>query len=534
MNWAKLRFSLRIHKLALQAKGFQLNSDNISRREFMRLLGIGTASFALSSCGIENILEAPYLEAEANSASDPDVEISLVAKPDKVSIIENLSTTVWRYHGDVIKGSPETLRSIPNSYLGPIITVNTGETVRIHFTNQLPEPSIIHWHGLHVPAAADGHPRLAIDPGQTYTYTFTVSDRAGTYWYHPHPHGRTAPQVYAGLAGLFIVHDDEERSLGLPSGEFDVPIVIQDRRFDDRGQLSYSINGMMDRMIGFFGDRILINGSLNTDISVKSHPYRFRLLNGSNTRIYKLAWGDDTPVTVLGTGGGLLEAPIRRPYITLAPAQRMDLWVDFSGNQIGEQKTLFSLPFDSFGGERQYPILTTSTTEEIEHEFSLPDRLSVHRSSFAEKAVNHASPRVIQLAMTHGMGWALNGRTFEMESVASDEIVSLGDTEIWEFRNLGGNGMGMMGGMNLPHPMHIHGLQFQIIDRSISAAGRRVWETLKDGFVDEGWHDTVLVMPGEIVKVLMKFEDYSGLYLYHCHNLEHEDMGMMRNYRVDP
>jgi FtsP/CotA-like multicopper oxidase with cupredoxin domain len=120
-----------------------------------------------------------------------------------------------------------------------------------------------------------------------------------------------------------------------------------------------------------------------------------------------------------------------------------------------------------------------------------------------------------------------------MKAVAKDEIVRLGDLEVWEFENVAGNGMGMMGGMNLPHPMHIHGLQFQVIEREISADGQGAWQTLQQGFVDEGWHDTVLVMPGEKVKVLVKFENFTGLYLYHCHNLEHEDMGMMRNYRVE-
>ena len=131
------------------------------------------------------------------------------------------------------------------------------------------------------------------------------------------------------------------------------------------------------------------------------------------------------------------------------------------------------------------------------------------------------------------MNWTLNGRTFDMTSVAKDEIVRLGDLEIWEFENASGNEMGMMGGIKLPHPMHVHGLQFQVLEREVSAAEQRNWQTLQQGFVDEGWHDTVLVMPGEKVKVLVKFEDFTGLYLYHCHNLEHEDMGMMRNYRVD-
>jgi FtsP/CotA-like multicopper oxidase with cupredoxin domain len=505
---------------------------NLSRREFIHLAGIGVFSLTLSSCQLQSIFESQEFEDDRQAHTEPDIELSFTAKPDTISLFEGKPTTIWRYHGEVISGPSDTLRTTPNSYLGPIISVKKGAAVRIHFTNELNEPSIIHWHGLHVPDEADGHPRLAIDPGERYIYNFKVSDRAGTYWYHPHPHGRTAIQVYAGLAGLFIIHDDEEKALGLPVGEFDIPLVIQDRRFTEEGQLSYSGTGMMDQMIGFLGDQILINGNIDTDLPVKTHPYRFRLLNGSNSRIYKLAWDDNSPMTILGTDGGLLEEPLQRSYITLAPAQRVDLWADFSTDPIGHEKNLVNLPFGSYGGEGEYPILSVHIKEEIEHEIILPDKLSTLNKLSIEATTNRNSPRIFELAMTHGMNWTLNGRSFDMESVSKDEIVTLGDTEIWEFRNLGGNGMGMMGGMDLPHPMHIHGLQFQVIERGISEFGREAWETLKDGFIDEGWHDTVLVMPGEYVRVLLKFKDYTGLYLYHCHNLEHEDMGMMRNFRI--
>ena len=162
----------------------------------------------------------------------------------------------------------------------------------------------------------------------------------------------------------------------------------------------------------------------------------------------------------------------------------------------------------------------------------LPERLSTITPYNERDTVNHRSPRDFVLAMGKGMNWTLNGRLFEMTSVARDEIVKLGDLEVWRFTNQFGRG-GMMGGMHLPHPMHIHGLQFQVIDRKVDLSARSAASTLSSGFVDEGWHDTVLVLPGEQVKVLLKFEDFTGLYLYHCHTLEHEDMGMMRNYRVD-
>jgi FtsP/CotA-like multicopper oxidase with cupredoxin domain len=163
----------------------------------------------------------------------------------------------------------------------------------------------------------------------------------------------------------------------------------------------------------------------------------------------------------------------------------------------------------------------------------LPDSFPKHDLLDPAQAVNANSPRVFELGMGMGMQWMINGRTFEMTDVARDEKVQLGDTEIWEFFNAGGMGMGMMGmGMAQAHPMHIHGLQFRVLDRQVVVGDGEVYESLKDGIVDEGWHDTVLVNPGEGVRVLMQFTDFEGLYMYHCHNLEHEDMGMMRNYEV--
>ena len=241
---------------------------------------------------------------------------------------------------------------------------------------------------------------------------------------------------------------------------------------------------------------------------------------------------DGTPLTVIGTDGGLLERPLEKEYITLAPAQRIELWVDFSERAVGEQFRLVNLPSAAPDGVA-FPVLDVEVARAERVSLALPEQLTTITPHDESKAVNPKSPREFALSMGMGMIWTLNGRTFEMESVARDEVVKLGDLEVWEFSNQAGGGMGMMGGMALPHPMHVHGLQFQILEREIDSANRAAWETLSEGFVDEGWHDTVLVSPGERVKILLKFEDFEGLYLYHCHNLEHEDMGMMRNYRVE-
>jgi len=500
----------------------------MERREFLRYISLGAISIAghkiLSAC---NVLPTQTLSLTNDLQGEPDVEIRLVAKPDVQQIFPGLPTNIWRFQGEILKGPSDSLVSLPDSYLGPIFQLQTGTHLRVHFENNLPEKSIVHWHGLHVPDDADGHPRLAVESGGTYVYDFRVMDRAGTYWYHPHPHGRTGPQVYQGLAGLFLIHDDKEASLSLPTGNKDIPIVIQDRFFDDENQLIYNAG-----MMGMLGDRILVNGLPNFQIEVDQTAYRLRLMNGSNSRIYKLAWDDNTPLQVIGTEGGLLERPLVRDYITLAPAQRIDLWVDFGRWESGDEIKMVSLPADTPGSIQEIPIFSASIRSSEKGVSSLPENLTSIDELNPKQASNVNNPRVFELSLGMGMRWTINGRTFEMTDVARDEKVKLGDIEVWEFRNTGGMGMGMMNNMAQPHPMHVHGLQFKVIDRQVDPSVLNAYNTLKDGFVDEGWHDTVLVMPGERVRIVMQFKDFSGLYLYHCHNLEHEDMGMMRNYQV--
>ena len=539
-------------------------SKKMSRRGFLRWAGIGAASIVasgsvgvLSGCSPRKQNQTPVsTNAATLTAVDvmaatpigknftPDVELAIEAVQDQVEIFPGKQTLVWRYRGTVTKGDASHLVEIPGSYLGPIIRACRGEKFRVRFTNRIPQSSIIHWHGLHVPEKADGHPRFVIGPGETYVYESQVDNRAGTYWYHPHPHGNTGPQVYQGMAGLFLISDDDEQPLGLPSGTQDVPLVIQDRTFDSSGQLIYLPGGMMDRMRGFLGDQILVNGRPNFDLSVGTRPYRLRLLNGSNSRIYKLAWSDGSPMTVIGTDGGLLEKPVQRQYITLAPAQRIDLWVDFSKYPTGTKLRLQSLEFSAgastggmMGGANYLPngarfdVLTVSVDRKERGGETLPSKLSTFTLPRMNEAINAGNPKRFVLEMERG-GWTINGRVFEMTAVAKDERVKLNTTEAWVFENRIG-GMGMGGGMSLPHPMHVHQLQYRIVERRVSSRGINDWKTLSDGLIDEGWHDTVLVMPGEKVKILMKFEDYPGLFLYHCHNLEHEDMGMMRNFLIE-
>lgn len=494
----------------------------------------------------------------------PTLDVRLRATSTSVQILPGEATRALTYEPEIILGDASMVAKLPGSYLGPVIRARKGDRVRVRLENELQEPTIIHWHGLRVPEDMDGHPRFAIEPGSEFVYEFEVLDRAGTYWFHPHAHGNTGPQVYAGLAGLFIVSDAEEDATNLPSGEFDVPLVIQDRAFDASNQFLYSPRtGMMND--GVLGNQILVNGQAEFQLPVSTRAYRLRLLNGSNSRTYKLAWSDAAPLHVIATDGGLLEAPTTREYVTLAPGERVELWADFSNYSVGTEVILRSIAFQGAdigmdgmtGGHEQHGGMVgmmgmngMSNTSGMPNgaEFDvmrvrvdraetqtqpLPERLSTIARNRVEDASNSASPRTIAISMTMNMGmgmnmgWGLNGRTFRMNDVAADEVIKLNDLEVWELVN-------ETTPMAMNHPLHIHGAQFQIIERSVRPVFSTGWESVRQGYVDEGWKDTVLLMPGERVKLLVRFTDFTGRFVYHCHNLEHADAGMMRNLQVVP
>jgi blue copper oxidase len=468
--------------------------------------------------------------ASVGLCDPPDVEIELHVEPWSVQIQPGAETEVLRFNGGLIHGPTTALQSIPGSYLGPVMRFRKDDRVAITVVNALNEETVAHWHGLNVPDVVDGHPRFALHPGESRRLTFDIINRAGTYWYHPHPHMRTGPQVYAGLAGLLIVEDDEEQALPLPRGEYDVPLVIQDRIIDAGSQFVYAPTAMQ----GLLGDRILVNGHLNYVHSCATRIYRLRLLNGSNARIYKLGWDDGSPMTVIGNDGGLLAAPVVKPYITLAPGERVEVWADFSARTVGSQVVLRSLSFTgaSAGGVPPMPqgavfdVMTFSIDRSRTETLTLPAQLTAIEPHLPQNAVNWNDPRTFAISFAAGE-FRFNNRTFEMLGVAPDEIVKAGDLEAWVFTNTSGM-------MLMAHPIHLHGAHFQIHSRTVTAAQQANWETVRHGYIDEGWKDTFLMMPGETVRILVKHGPYPGLYLYHCHNLEHEDMGMMRNFRIDP
>ncbi len=577
------------------------NLKSYSRRRFLTQSSMGLLAFAgmpgllRAMEGMEGLHGMPRITPNKASPNfKPDVELELFCRPGSVSILPGQTTRVQQYSARLLQGPKETLTEIAGSYLGPLIRFQKGQKVRIHLHNELSEVTVTHWHGLHVPANMDGHPMYIIDPGETLVYEFEILNRAGMNIYHPHPHEITATQVYNGLAGAILINDAEEAALELPSGQYEIPIVIQDRLFNQQNQLVYA-QSMHDRMMGFYGDRILVNGRPDFQIDVASRAYRLRFLNGSTARIYKLGWDDGTPITVIGVDGGLLEQPEIKPYVMLAPGERLDVWADFSGRNEGSQLVMRSLPFSGvlprMGGMMHasalpvgsdYPIFTARVTKKVSDSPKLPAKLSKITKYRIADTANPKKPVPIAISEGH-MAMQLNGRPYAFNDVQDFERIKVNTIQLMEIfhahgghgsqsateneehggemqgggmhhgmmgrmgggmmgRHGGGHGMmgmggGGMGGMGMmmamAHPIHLHGQQFQIVSRSIDAGMEENYATVRDGFIESGLKDTVLVMPGERVRIIKPFQDFKGLFMYHCHNLEHEDMGMMRDFLVE-
>lgn len=517
-----------------------------SRRRFLRLAGL-SAGTLVTGPALARAGRAPA--SPLQDPSEPDLEIQLEAVVERAQLRAGAPTEIWRYRATVLAGDPAAVVDLPGPFPGPLIRVRRGDAVRVHFVNRLPERTTVHWHGLNVPEDADGHPRFAVDPGAGYTYAFTVRNAPGPYWFHPHPDMRTGLHTYMGQAGLLWVADEA------PTGLVDLPLVVQDRTLAADNRLVYRLD-----MMGMLGDEIWVNGRPDAVLDVSPAPHRLRVLNGSNSRIYKLAWQSGAPLAVLGTDGGALDAPSRRPYAMLAPGQRLDILADFGDPGLGRGPGLESLPFRGATmmdpgatplpmGSR-FPVAAFRVAGDAPRIFlpalanGAPDgdgraaRALVRRRSLPSSArrlraaQDRAPDRTFNLGMLMG-GWTINGRTFELEGVAADEVVRLGADEVWAFANQGA-GMGGMGRMAMAHAMHLHLVQFRVVGRDPDPRFAADYATVREGLVDDGWLDTVLVMPFEQVRIRATFGDFAGLYLYHCHMLEHEDMGMMRNFRVVP
>ncbi|HEY0637041.1 MAG TPA: multicopper oxidase family protein [Pseudonocardiaceae bacterium] len=491
---------------------------SLGRRRFLGVLGAAGAGLALggstTGCGIslgqtgEGLtttarLPAPYtvplpvppVARPVSTDSDTDV-YELTQREASVEILPGLRTPILGYDG---------------VYPGPTIVSRSGRRTVVRHVNALGVPTVTHLHGGHTPAASDGFPTDLVQPGDTREYEYPMRQRAATLWYHDHRADFTGPAVYRGLAGFHLVHDPAEDALGLPSGERDVPLMIADRAFEEDGALAYpaidaSMTGVAGVraafMEGVLGDVNLVNGAPWPVLEVDAARYRFRLLNGSNARRYELVLTGGPRFIQVGSDGGLLAAPLERGSITMAAGERFDVVVDFGGLPVGTEITMRN----RLARGRTADVLRFVVARAVASDESrVPAVLGEVEPLDRAKAVVRREFRFTRGMPGHA-GWRINNRLWDAGRV--DAEPALGDLELWRF------------GTDVHHPVHLHLDPFQVVRRGAEGPTAS----------DRGWKDTVDIRPGEVVEVLVRFTDYAGKYVMHCHNLEHEDMMMMANF----
>ena len=502
----------------------------MNRRGFLGLLGGAAASVVLAGCAGGQTGEQLVTRARLPKPFRVPLPIPPVARPSgnvyritqrmaRVEILPGLRTEILGYDG---------------IFPGPTIETRRGEPVVVRHRNELPVPTVVHLHGGHTPHEHDGWPLdlvLPVGDGREWTthhgngdrsagerdYHYPMAQRAATLWYHDHRMDFTGPAVYRGLAGFHLVRDDEEDALPLPRGDRELPLMICDRAFTEDGSFAYpaldeemrSVPGVRDDwMEGVLGDVVLVNGAPWPVHEVDAARYRLRLLNASNARRYRLALtvpsGPDLPLTQIGSDGGLLTAPVTHKAIEIAPGERFDVIADFSRLPVGTEVTVTNaLGTGGTANVMRFTVVRTSRDDS-----RIPDRLAE-----VERLVVPPGAPTRTFTFSRGpvgdhRGWTINGTSFAPGSALADSV--LGETEVWRLIT------------DVHHPVHVHLDPFQVLARD----GR------PPGELDGGWKDTVDVRPAEVVDIAVRFTDYAGRFVMHCHNLEHEDMAMMATVRT--
>ncbi|WP_061290481.1 multicopper oxidase family protein [Herbidospora cretacea] len=470
----------------------------ISRRGFLALL-------LASGCGVEVSGERltsglplppkfarPLTLPKTARPTSPGRYV-VTQRPARMEIIPGTTTEIWGYDG---------------TFPGPTFDLRRGEQAVVTIRNDLTVPTSTHLHGGVTPADSDGHPMdLVVGTvrphhagatlhERTKDYVYPLDQRAATLWYHDHRMDFTGPQVYKGLAGFFLIRDDEEEKLGLPSGDRELPLMICDRSFEPDGSFRYPAldptlllrHGVRPEfMEGVVGEVVLVNGVPWPHHEVEAVRYRLRLLNASNARRYRLALRPGGAFTQIGSDQGLLERPLTRDTITIAPGERYDVIVDFARYPVGSHVTLTDL----LSGD----VMRFTVTRRGRDDSRVPARLTN-----PQPVDNPVARRTFDFRVRDGV-WAINGSPYlPGRSVAAPR---LGTTEIWRFVS------------DFHHPVHVHLGRFRVLGRE-----------------EQGWKDTVDVRPYETVEVAVRFDGYRGRYMLHCHNLEHEDMAMMTDFDV--
>ncbi|GAA3263348.1 multicopper oxidase family protein [Nonomuraea helvata] len=485
-------------------------------------------------------LPIPSVLAPVSTSGGVD-RYAITQREASAEILPGVRTPLWTYEG---------------TFPGPTIESRRGRPVTVTHRNELPVPTVVHLHGGRTPAASDGYPTDLVlpegwhepathvqpasghsmqgmqsmqsmqgmhDPRAvvstlTRDYTFPLDQRPTLLWYHDHRMDFTAPAIWRGLAGLQIVRDDAEDALGLPAGQRELPLMIADRAFAADGSLAYPAldptlreqPGVSDPYLaGVLGDVILVNGAPWPVHEVDAARYRLRILNASNARHYELeAVTDDgrrLDLVQIGADQGLLAAPVTHHVLPMAPAERYDVIVDFSGVAIGSRVRVVN----RLGSGRTRDVMAFRVARNATDGSRIPrvlsDDLPAWRRSDAVR-VRKFSFRTGR--MRGGHGWLIGGLPFDPGR--SDVTVGLGDVEVWRLV------------ADVHHPVHLHLVGFRVLSRS----GRPPLPH------DAGLKDTVSLRPGETVEIITRFDGYRGRYLFHCHNAEHEDMGMMANLEI--
>ena len=385
-------------------------------------------------------------------------------------------------------------------YPGPTIRARKNRRVVIRQVNALGREVNVHLHGGKVPWRDDGHPALGIPAGAAREYTYPNRQDSYTGWYHDHVHHVSAEQIYRGLAAFYLLHDDMEEDLDLPRGRHELPLMIQDKSFNQDGSLRYA----RDVNNGFLGDTILVNGAVAPRVAVERRRYRLRFLNASNARQYELSLSDGSSMTQIASDGGLLPRGLPRTSITMGPAERVDVVVDFARARPGAQIVLRNL---IGGGARGVVMRFDVARRRASEDFRVPRRLRPPERIPAPRITRTISLEQVTQPIVE---WRLNGKPFDVARI--DYRPRLGSTETWRFRNT----------TTMTYPMHVHGFSFRVIARG----SRRAPEH------ERGWKDIVRVGAGETVTVQPYFSDYPGRYVFHCHVLEHGDQSMMGQMEV--
>ena len=429
----------------------------------------------------------PVLRNESSAAGT--VEVTLTARPARLSLLPGTTSDALAFNG-----------TVP----GPTLELHEGDHVVVHFRNRLDESSGIHWHGLHVPADMDGSPLQAVKAGANYDYVFTIPPgTAGTYWYHPHPDGRTGFQIGKGLFGTVIVRP---RIDPLPASITERVLILSDTRVLPDGSIDFpgrrSARGMVDEINGREGNVLFVNGQVLPTIAIRSgEVQRWRIINASAARVYRLAVGGQSLLHV-GDDGGLFERPVALTEIVVANSERVELLVRGTGAP-GSRTTLQSLPYDRYVPQtrpadwnvaRDLAVLQYTDDPPVAPP-AIPTSL---RPVLPLDTAAATAVRV--MVLSQGM---INGRMMDMSR--ADVSARVGATEIWQIENLVG----------MDHPFHLHGFRFQVLDR--------------DGVPEpyRSWKDVVNVRRHETVRLIVRYDDFAGRWMYHCHILDHEDHGMM-------